>query len=314
MLTSSLDYDRRQGQAKQAAHVTGQQLRIAARQVWATIPLGMRFKIALMRMIASIQEGIAIGIVSVLADHDKPVPRKPNGDVNLRDPAIKELGVAIFKKILGVLGRSSDINDVMQSTFERVFLRDRKFQSLRGDTFKANRAWILTIFHNAAKDHARGLTVINRKLKDMEKKDPNEPNERQKAEMVKNQLQHRDRIPWENHPMWRQIKTDVFRVLDQFDEREQSGGGRKKKYDFPVRRVFELMLVEGMKSRETAVQLSKEGLAQGQDPEQVRHALNRFKKRLQKAIEETMKAIEDSEMMESFYDAIDGVQPSTRRF
>lgn len=293
--------------------VTAKQLRIASRKVWASIPIGMRFVIAFQRIIASIQDGIAGGIVAILAQHGYDVPLKANGKPDMKDPEVRKLGKDIYYRVQNRLrGRpESDIHDVMMSTYEVVFLRPRKttgtppITDLRGKTFKENRAWILRVFDNAAVTQIR---TLNRQTKkeirtDLGGKggDPDSAvsDERLKAEMVRSQLTN-ERINWERHPIWIRIEKDIKKELQKFDSKTP-----RMKYEFPTVRMFDLIFREGLSMGETAKQLVEEGGEFGVPANQLRHAVKRFRNRLREVIDATMTEIKkDPEMLDSFYEAI----------
>lgn len=280
---------------------TAAQLRKAAIQTWQAIPLGMRMRIAFRRMLSYVQKGVAQAIAVLMADAGYDVPRNDRGRVDVNHPSVTELGNAIYQKVRGVLrGREDDIQDVIQDTFERVFLQKKSFKKMTGDNWSDYRGWILTAFHNAAKDRGRQLTNLRKKLVEIESDNPDEPDNKKKKEMVENQLLHTQKIPWERHPMWKQVVSDVFRALDELDQKNRDA---RAKFHFPTRRIFELMMVDGLSGKNTAVQLAREGMID-HDPEEVRHALNRFKNQVAKVVQTVVKKIEDKEMLDSFFDTI----------
>jgi len=280
------------------------QLRIAAQRVWRQLPLGVRFKIAVHRMLAQIYKGVGEAIVIVLADHGFEVPRDDRGRVDLKDPAVTALGKAIYDKIRGVIRNEAGINDVMQDTFEKVFLRQKTFLRLRGKSFSDYRGWILTAFHNAARTWvvSKDERVQQRAVRETQKY-PNRPKDRLRLEILESQLLQNERVPWERHPMWRQVKTDVFKALADFDRREKANRPPDRRYDFPTKRVFELMVVDGLSANKAAVKLSEEGVLEA-DPSQVRHALKRLKTRLDKVVQTVVSKIQDRELLDSFFDTV----------
>jgi DNA-directed RNA polymerase specialized sigma24 family protein len=280
-------------------------LRIAARQVWQQIPLGMRIRIAVHRMLAQIHKGVGEAIVVILADHGFHVPRDERGRVDLKDPSVAKLGNAIYQKIRGVVRNQRDIEDIMHDTFKRVFLEQKSFLRLRGDTFEEYRGWILTAFHNAARDFVRkkGEHIRQQRTVPVDAQDPDRPDDHKKLEMIESQLRSTQRVPWERHPMWRQVKQDVFRALGEFDRKERSSRPPGRLYDFPTKRVFELMVLDGLSAQKAAERMVEEGSVRG-DPSQIRHALKRLKNRMEKVVQAVVDSIEDRELLDSFFDAI----------
>ena len=279
------------------------QLRIASQRVWRQIPLGVRFKIAVHRMLAQIYKGVGEAIVVILADHGFHVPRTARGRVDLKDKAVADLGSRIYQKIRGVMRDEADIEDVMHDTFKKTFLEKKTFLKLRGDSFSDYRSWILTVFHNAARFHMRNKSQRQRKTVEIDRSQKSNLAERQKLEMVESQLHRSERVPWERHPMWRKVKTDVFKALGDYDRKEKANRPADKLYDFPMKRVFELMVLDGLSAAQAANQLAKEGLLDA-DPSQVRHALKRLKNRLSEVVQTVVNAIQDRELLDSFLEAV----------
>lgn len=281
------------------------QLRIASQRVWRKIPLGMRLKIAVHRMLAEIYKGIGEAIVVILADHGFHVPRDARGKVDTKDRTVADLGSAIYKKVRGVLKQEADIEDVIHKTFLKVFLEQKSFLKLRGDSFSDYRSWILTAFHNAARDYAisKGRAQRRTVTPGDEATSLDDFSPRQKLEIVETHLRQSQKVPWERHPMWRQVKQDVMKALSEFDRKERSNRPKDKIHYFPVKRVFELMVLDGLTAPAAARVMRDEGLISA-DPSSARHALRDLRNRLNKVVKTVVDAIEDREMLDSFFDAI----------
>lgn len=280
------------------------QLRVAAVRVWRQMPLGVRIKIAVRRMLAQIHEGIGEAIVVILADHGFNVPRTSSGKVDVRDPSVKKLGVAIYQKVRGVIKNHADAEDVIADTFERVFLVKRNFAALRGDSLSDYVPWILTTFHNAARDFTRSRVFKDQyRSVDIAPQDPDRPSDRQKLEVIETHLRNEARVPWELHPMWEKVKRDVMKALQDFDRKEKSKS--QLQYEFPTKRVFELMIRDGLDTTATARKLVEEGRMEVEDPRQLRHALGRLRSRMEKVVETVVKRIRrDKELLDSFFDTL----------